>query len=147
MANEVILLGCGDVGPIHEPMERYSELVRDALAGADIRFAQVERTYSERGELRAGSGGGGVWPASATHGLGHQRLWVQCRLDGGQPRDGLGRRGTTRYDRPAARQGDPGRRRARPGGGEAAGGHRMQRAACRDARLLFRSARRLREPI
>jgi hypothetical protein len=50
MANEVILLGCGDVGPIHEPMERYSELVRDALAGADIRFAQVERTYSERGE-------------------------------------------------------------------------------------------------
>jgi poly-gamma-glutamate capsule biosynthesis protein CapA/YwtB (metallophosphatase superfamily) len=57
MANEVILLGCGDVGPIHEPMERYSELVRDALAGADIRFAQVERTYSERGELRAGSGG------------------------------------------------------------------------------------------
>jgi hypothetical protein len=39
----------GDVGPIHEPMERYSELVRDTLAGADIRFAQVERTYSERG--------------------------------------------------------------------------------------------------
>ena len=46
---EVVLLGCGDVRPIHEPMERYSELVRDTLAGADIRFAQVERTYSERG--------------------------------------------------------------------------------------------------
>jgi poly-gamma-glutamate capsule biosynthesis protein CapA/YwtB (metallophosphatase superfamily) len=39
-------------------MEQYSELVRDTLAGADIRFAQVERTYSERGELRPGSGGG-----------------------------------------------------------------------------------------
>jgi poly-gamma-glutamate synthesis protein (capsule biosynthesis protein) len=39
-------------------MERYSELVRGALASADIRFAQVERTYSDRGELRSGSGGG-----------------------------------------------------------------------------------------
>jgi hypothetical protein len=68
MANEVILLGCGDVGPIHEPMERYSELVRDALAGADIRFAQVERTYSERGELRAGSGGAyGRLPPAPRH--------------------------------------------------------------------------------
>jgi hypothetical protein len=46
---EVVLLGCGDVGPIHEPMERHSELVHHTLAGADIRFAQIERTYSERG--------------------------------------------------------------------------------------------------
>ena len=58
MTEAVVLLGCGDVGPILEPMAQYSELVRDTLAGADIRFAQVERTYSERGELRAGSGGG-----------------------------------------------------------------------------------------
>ena len=57
MTEEVILLGCGDVGPIHEPMEHYSELVRDTLQSADIRFGQVERTYSERGELRPGSGG------------------------------------------------------------------------------------------
>ena len=57
MADAVVLLGCGDVGPIHEPMERYSGLVRGALQSADIRFAQVERTYSERGELRPGSGG------------------------------------------------------------------------------------------
>ena len=54
---EVVLLGC--VGPIHEPMERYSELVRDTLAGADIRFAQVERTYSERGMLRSHGGAHG----------------------------------------------------------------------------------------
>jgi poly-gamma-glutamate capsule biosynthesis protein CapA/YwtB (metallophosphatase superfamily) len=52
MTEELVLLGCGDVGPIHEPMARYSELVRDTLAGADIRFAQVERVYSERGELQ-----------------------------------------------------------------------------------------------
>jgi poly-gamma-glutamate capsule biosynthesis protein CapA/YwtB (metallophosphatase superfamily) len=58
MTEEVVLLGCGDVDPIHEPMEQYSALVRDTLAGADIRFAQVERTYSARGELRSGSGGG-----------------------------------------------------------------------------------------
>ena len=48
MSEAVVLLGCGDVGPIHEPMAQYSELVRDTLAGADIRFAQVERVYSDR---------------------------------------------------------------------------------------------------
>jgi hypothetical protein len=57
MSDAVVLLGCGDVGPIHEPMGPYSELVRDMLAGADIRFAQVERVYSERGALHPGSGG------------------------------------------------------------------------------------------
>jgi poly-gamma-glutamate capsule biosynthesis protein CapA/YwtB (metallophosphatase superfamily) len=55
MTEAVVLLGCG--GPIDEPMQRYSELVRDTLAGADIRFAQIQRTYSEHGKLRAGSGG------------------------------------------------------------------------------------------
>ena len=57
MTEEVVLLGCGDVGPIHEPVERYSELVRGTLQSADIRFAQVERVYSERGTLRQDSGG------------------------------------------------------------------------------------------
>src|ERR1051325_9836034 len=57
MSDAVVLLGCGDVGPIHEPIGDYSELVRDILAGADIRFAQVERVYSERGALHPGSGG------------------------------------------------------------------------------------------
>src|SRR5260370_34056778 len=52
MTEAVVLLGCGDVGPIHEPMERYSELARASFARADIRFAQIERTYSERGELQ-----------------------------------------------------------------------------------------------
>ena len=27
----VVLLGCGDVGPIHQPIESYSELVRAAV--------------------------------------------------------------------------------------------------------------------
>jgi hypothetical protein len=56
MGKAVVLLGCGDVGPIHEPMAQYSELVRDTLAGVDIRFAQVERVYSERGELQPHGG-------------------------------------------------------------------------------------------
>ncbi|HJU18439.1 MAG TPA: CapA family protein [Stellaceae bacterium] len=62
MSNEVVLLGCGDVGPIHEPMARYSELVRDTLAGAEICFAQVERVYSERGELQPHGGAHGRLP-------------------------------------------------------------------------------------
>jgi len=55
--NSVTLLGCGDVGPIHEPMGAYSVLARPALASADLRFAQVERVYSERGSLQVHSGG------------------------------------------------------------------------------------------
>ncbi|MBI4189029.1 MAG: CapA family protein [Betaproteobacteria bacterium] len=55
----VVLLGCGDVGPIHEPMAPYSELARPALEAADIRFAQVERVYSEKGnhQVQAEDGG------------------------------------------------------------------------------------------
>ncbi len=62
MTESVVLLGCGDVGPIHEPIGRYSELVRATLASADIRFAQVERTYSERGELQPHGGAHGRLP-------------------------------------------------------------------------------------
>src|SRR3954462_3207335 len=62
MSDGVVLLGCGDVGPIHEPILQYSELVRETLAGADIRFAQVERVYSERGELQAHGGAHGRLP-------------------------------------------------------------------------------------
>src|SRR3954466_12273294 len=54
----VTLLGCGDVGPIHGPTGHYGSLVRDTLLAADIRFAQVERVYSERGGLQPHSGGG-----------------------------------------------------------------------------------------
>ena len=32
MTEAVVLLGCGDVGPIYEPMAQYSKLVRDTLA-------------------------------------------------------------------------------------------------------------------
>jgi hypothetical protein len=58
MAETVTLLGCGDVGPIHGPTEHYGSRVRDTLLAADIRFAQVERVYSERGGLQPHSGGG-----------------------------------------------------------------------------------------
>src|SRR5262245_28224748 len=54
----LVLMGCGDVGPIHEPMSAYTELARPTLASADLRFAQVERVYSERGALQVHSGGG-----------------------------------------------------------------------------------------
>jgi poly-gamma-glutamate synthesis protein (capsule biosynthesis protein) len=47
----------GDVGPLQEPITRYSELVRSVLAQGDIRFAQCERVYSERGAVQFHSGG------------------------------------------------------------------------------------------
>jgi poly-gamma-glutamate capsule biosynthesis protein CapA/YwtB (metallophosphatase superfamily) len=53
----VTLLGCGDVGPLHEPMAAYAELTKPVLAGADVRFGQVERVYSDRGSLQLHSGG------------------------------------------------------------------------------------------
>jgi poly-gamma-glutamate synthesis protein (capsule biosynthesis protein) len=55
--NTVVLMACGDVGPVHEPMSKYPELAKPTLAGADVRFAQVERVYSERGSLQLHSGG------------------------------------------------------------------------------------------
>jgi poly-gamma-glutamate capsule biosynthesis protein CapA/YwtB (metallophosphatase superfamily) len=56
--DEVVLMGVGDVGPIHEPLDRYATLARDTLATADVKFAQVERVYSKRGALQVHSGGG-----------------------------------------------------------------------------------------
>jgi poly-gamma-glutamate capsule biosynthesis protein CapA/YwtB (metallophosphatase superfamily) len=62
MSNQsIVLLGCGDIGPIHEPMAAYATLVKPTLAAADIRFGQAERIYSERGEFQV-------------HGLPHGRL-------------------------------------------------------------------------
>jgi poly-gamma-glutamate capsule biosynthesis protein CapA/YwtB (metallophosphatase superfamily) len=57
MDDNVTILGVGDVGPLHEPIARYSELVRPVLAQGDIRFAQCERVYSDRGALHPNSGG------------------------------------------------------------------------------------------
>jgi len=45
----LVLLGCGDVGPVHEPMSAYSTLATPVLAVGDIRFAQCERVYSNLG--------------------------------------------------------------------------------------------------
>ena len=56
-ANSIVLVGVGDVGPIHEPMNAYSTLARSTLAASDIRFGQCERVYSERGALQLHSGG------------------------------------------------------------------------------------------
>ena len=58
MSGSITLLGCGDVGPIHEPVADFCTLVKPALAAADLRFAQVERVYSERGSLQVHSGEG-----------------------------------------------------------------------------------------
>ena len=58
MSGTITLLGCGDVGPIHEPVSDFCTLVKPALAAADLRFAQVERVYSERGSLQVHSGEG-----------------------------------------------------------------------------------------
>lgn len=57
VANTVTLMACGDVGPIHEPVDAYAALAKPVLAAADIRFAQVERVYSERGAFQVHSGG------------------------------------------------------------------------------------------
>jgi poly-gamma-glutamate capsule biosynthesis protein CapA/YwtB (metallophosphatase superfamily) len=56
MMGSITLLGCGDVGPIHEPVEAFAELVKPTLAAADLRFCQVERVYSERGAMQVHSG-------------------------------------------------------------------------------------------
>jgi hypothetical protein len=53
----VTLLACGDIGPIHRPVEQYSTLARERLSSGDIRFGQVERVYSTRGALQLNSGG------------------------------------------------------------------------------------------
>jgi poly-gamma-glutamate capsule biosynthesis protein CapA/YwtB (metallophosphatase superfamily) len=59
-AQNVTLLACGDVGPMHKPLEPYSELVRPVLEHADIRFAQCERTYSTRGAQQLQHDGGHI---------------------------------------------------------------------------------------
>src|SRR5262249_1658466 len=49
MANDsIVLLGVGDIGPVHEPMEAYGTLTKAALAKGDLVFGQCERLYSDR---------------------------------------------------------------------------------------------------
>ena len=54
MPGDISLLFAGDCGPAHGPaegvpLERYTELVRPALAQADLRFVNCMRAYSDRG--------------------------------------------------------------------------------------------------
>ena len=98
-AGEIVLFGVGDVGPIHEPMAAYSALARPALAAADIRFAQCERVYSERGALQLHSGGAHsrVKPHMASV---FTDLWLRCGVGRQQSCDGLGRGRPARYHCP-----------------------------------------------
>jgi poly-gamma-glutamate synthesis protein (capsule biosynthesis protein) len=49
MSDQVVVMGCGDIGPPREPTAQYAELAKSTLDTADIRFGQCERVYSERG--------------------------------------------------------------------------------------------------
>ncbi|HTE14343.1 MAG TPA: CapA family protein [Burkholderiales bacterium] len=51
-SDKIVLLGCGDVGPIHAPTDVYVSLVKSTLATGDIKFAQAERVYSTRGAFQ-----------------------------------------------------------------------------------------------
>ena len=75
-SERLVLLACGDVGPIHERTESYGAHVRTTLQAADLRFAQVERVYSERGALQVHSGGehSRVQPHMAS-------VFEDCRFD------------------------------------------------------------------
>jgi hypothetical protein len=50
--NRVVVMGCGDVGPFHEPLDGYPTLAKPVLATADLRFAHAEKVYSDRGVLQ-----------------------------------------------------------------------------------------------
>lgn len=55
---KALLMGVGDVGPLHPPTDRYAGLVAPVLAEADVRVANLERLYSTRGVLHPDAGGG-----------------------------------------------------------------------------------------
>ncbi len=50
-------MAVGDTAPYVEPAESIFDHVRDLLASADFRFAQVERTFSDQGTFRSDSFG------------------------------------------------------------------------------------------
>ena len=54
--DSIVILGVGDVGPIHEPMDQYVTLARPTLEAADLRIGMCERIYSDRGALQLHSG-------------------------------------------------------------------------------------------
>lgn len=56
-SDQVVVMGCGDVGPFHEPLDGYPTLAKPVLATADIRFAHAEKVYSELGVMQSHSDG------------------------------------------------------------------------------------------
>jgi poly-gamma-glutamate capsule biosynthesis protein CapA/YwtB (metallophosphatase superfamily) len=54
MTEAVVLLGGGDVGSIHEPMERYSELVRRTLQDADYQKTVAQAAFAAGADLILG---------------------------------------------------------------------------------------------
>ena len=46
---KLMFMAVGDTGPFERPPEKMFESVKEVLASADLRFAQVERTFSTRG--------------------------------------------------------------------------------------------------
>src|SRR5262245_26486334 len=55
--DSVVVMGCGDVGPYHEPLDGYPTLAKPTLATADIRFAHAEKVYSDCGVVKVHSSG------------------------------------------------------------------------------------------
>lgn len=53
----IVLFAVGDVGPLHEPMSTYPELIKDVFQTADLRFAQCEKVYSTGGSLQVHGNG------------------------------------------------------------------------------------------
>jgi capsule synthesis protein PGA_cap len=49
--NTIVLMACGDVGPVHGDMADYPTLVAPTFDTADIRFAQCERLYTQSARL------------------------------------------------------------------------------------------------
>ena len=94
------LLGCGDVGPIHEPMEQYTSFIKPVLAQTDVRVAQCGRLYTTRGVREPfGRPQSRFTPRMA-------RIFKDCNFDvvsvaGNHAMDWGGR--SPRYDRFAAR--------------------------------------------
>ncbi|MFC2021521.1 CapA family protein [Chloroflexota bacterium] len=72
--SEVVMMGCGDVGPVHPPIDGYVELVQPTLATADIRYGNCERQYSERGFYNAFSPHGRQPPYMA-------KIFTDCGFD------------------------------------------------------------------
>jgi Bacterial capsule synthesis protein PGA_cap len=57
LPDEIVLLGCGDIGVSVESPEDYAEFVRPTLAAADLRIGQCERVFTPQGSPQLNSAG------------------------------------------------------------------------------------------